>query len=214
MVHFRFLLRLLHFQVALSLVMPHPSLYKIVPLGLPHLEVCHSRSPRSHLCLCRLAHSTRHQVAPCTPPHLCLHVQTGSTATTSTSDSELVQFLENGCGCKRAGGRPCYTLFPKQHYQEIRWQYAERTRNEFDVVFMGQIMATTVNDTTTQCTKFRHTPTQRKLSSMAFFPWWPSGLWEDIQDTGYSRMHSGHHKILACCFSERSRVQVHALENG
>lgn len=96
-------------------------------------------------------------------------VTTKSSSLLADSDSELEQFLEKGCGCKRASGRPCYTLFSKEHYQEITWQCAELTRVELDMVLMGQIMATLSNDPETSSSKFRHTPTQRKLSSMAFF---------------------------------------------
>ena len=60
-------------------------------------------------------------------------------------------------------------MFSKGHYQELRWQCAELTHDELDMVLMGQIMATLSNDGVTESAKFRHTPTQRKLSSMAFY---------------------------------------------
>ena len=104
-----------------------------------------------------------------TPPSCSTPVTTKNSSSLADSDSELEQFLEKGCGCKRASGRPCYTLFSREHYQEIRWQCAELTRVELDMVLMGQIMATLSNDPETSSAKFRHTPTQRKLSSMAFF---------------------------------------------
>ena len=126
--------------------MPHPSWHNLVPISLPHL-----------------------QIAPCTLPPTTIPTLDTSPATTSIQGNDLAKFLAKGCGCKKACGRPCYTLFPKEHYQEIRWQCAELTRNELDMVLMGQIMATMSNDTVIQAAKFRHTPTQRKLSSMAFF---------------------------------------------
>ena len=120
-------------------------------------------------------------------------MQTGSTATTSISDSELVQFLAKGCGCKRAGGRPCCTLLPKEHYQEIRWQCAELTRNELD---MGQMMATTVNDTMTQDTKFRHTPNAE----------------EAIFNGSEANAHT--HTAYAHTFSIHTRVHVHTVSQS
>ena len=104
-----------------------------------------------------------------TTPGCSTPVTTKSSSSLADSDSELEQFLEKRCGCKRASERPCYTLFSKKHYQEIRWQCAELTRVELDMVLMGQIMANLSNDPETSSSKFRHTPTQRKLSSMAFF---------------------------------------------
>ena len=53
--------------------------------------------------------------------------------------------------------------------QEIRWHCAELMRGEVDMVLMGHIMATLSNNLETKDEKFQHTPTQRKLSSMAFF---------------------------------------------
>ena len=79
------------------------------------------------------------------------------TASLADCDSGLEPFLEKGCGCKRGSGRACYTPFSKERYQEIRWQCAELTRVELDMVLMGQIMIQ------------RHMLTQRKLSSMASF---------------------------------------------
>ena len=87
--------------------------------------------------------------------------------TTPISDSDVEKFLEKWCRCRRATGRPCCTLFSKEHYRDLRWQCAELTRDELDIVLIGLIMATLLNDPETS-TKYRHTPTQRKLSSMAF----------------------------------------------
>ena len=131
-----------------------------------------------------------------------LPAQTGSldmsTATTSISDSELVQFLAKACGCKRAGGRPCYTLLPKQHYQEIRWQCAELTRNELGTVLLGQNMATMMNDTMTQDTKFRHTPNA-----------------EDAIFDGNEAIHTHIHcTAYAHTFSIHTHVHVHTVSRS
>ena len=92
-----------------------------------------------------------------------------ATPPTQIRDQDLDQFLAKSCGCKRANGKPCSTLFSKEHYQDIRWHCVELTRDELDLVLMGQIMATLSNDTLTQGAKFRHSAPQRKISSMAFF---------------------------------------------
>ena len=69
--------------------------------------------------------ATHFPVAPLSVQTVSLQTTTPalntSPATTSISDNALAMFLAKGCGCKKACGRPCYTLFTKQHYQEIRW---------------------------------------------------------------------------------------------
>lgn len=54
---------------------------------------------------------------------------------------ELDTFLAGGCGCNRAGGQPCSSLFTKEHYEEIRLSCQDLSRNELDMVLLGQIMA-------------------------------------------------------------------------
>jgi len=86
--------------------------------------------------------ATHFPVAPLSVQTVSLQTTTPaldtSPATTSISDNALAMFLAKGCGCKKACGRPCYTLFTKEHYQETRWQCAELTRNELDMVLMRQ----------------------------------------------------------------------------
>ena len=90
------LLSLTHLQVT-SFRMPHPSWHNLVPISLPHL-----------------------QIAPCTLPPTTIPTMDTSPATTSIQGNDLAKFLAKGCGCKKACGRPCYTLFSKEHCQEIR----------------------------------------------------------------------------------------------
>ena len=57
-------------------------------------------------------------------------------------DSEEVDaFLAVGCGWSRAGGQPCPALFSKEHYEDVRQSCQELSRNELDMIVMGQIMA-------------------------------------------------------------------------
>ena len=77
----------------------------------------------------------------------------------------LDTFLAVGCGCNRAGGQPCSTLFDKAHYEQIRLSCEDLSRSELDLVLLGQIMAGVTDTPQTR----RHGSHQRKLSSMAFF---------------------------------------------
>ena len=48
-----------------------------------------------------------------------------STATTQTvkTDYDLcVEFYERTCGCKKADGKPCSSLFPLEHFVDMRSQ--------------------------------------------------------------------------------------------
>ena len=54
---------------------------------------------------------------------------------------EVNAFLAAGCGCSRAGGQPCSALFSKEHYEDVRLSCRELSRNELDMIVMGQIMA-------------------------------------------------------------------------
>ena len=82
---------------------------------------------------------------------------------------KLKALLAEGCGCKRAGGKPCSTLFSVEHFLSIRLQCAELTREELDFVLLGQIMATLSDGPHTTAEKHRHTATERKLTSMTFY---------------------------------------------
>ena len=47
------------------------------------------------------------------------------------------QFCSNTCGCNRANGNPCSTLFTLEHYIEMRAQCSLLTHDELDLVLMG-----------------------------------------------------------------------------
>lgn len=61
-----------------------------------------------------------------------------------THDEQLcAEFVARTCGCKKADGRkPCSTLFPVEHYINLRAQAALLTRNELDMVLLGSVMST------------------------------------------------------------------------
>lgn len=64
-----------------------------------------------------------------------------------SSDEEVCgNFLRRTCGCKKANGNPCSSLFPVEHYVLLRAQSALLTRTELDMVLLGSIMSTTLDD--------------------------------------------------------------------
>ena len=72
--------------------------------------------------------------------------------------------MEKGCGCKRNKGKPCSSLFSRDHYDGMRMQCSELSRDELDLV-LGQIAALLANNSDTIAPK----PLPRQRSSMAFY---------------------------------------------
>ena len=62
-----------------------------------------------------------------------------------------------GCKCKLADGNPCCQLFSASMYKSFRDECHALTRDELDLVVMGQLQALVHNDRMTQKTKARNT---------------------------------------------------------
>ena len=58
-----------------------------------------------------------------------------------------------GCKCKLADGNPCCQLFSASMYKSLRDESHALTRDELDLVVMGQLRALVHNDRMTQKTK-------------------------------------------------------------
>lgn len=76
-----------------------------------------------------------------------------------TDECVCRDFIQQTCGCKRACGRPCSSLFSKEYYVERRAQASLLTRSELDLVMLGSIMSTTRTD---DITHGRHQPVKRQ----------------------------------------------------
>ena len=62
------------------------------------------------------------------------------------SDVELcAEFVRKTCGCAKADGKPCSTLFSVEHYIEHRSLASLLTRQELDLVLLGSIMTTVMD---------------------------------------------------------------------
>ena len=111
------------------------------------------------------------------PPSNCPPSTTSSTTSEATaehsrtctpggieSDVELcAEFVRKTCGCAKADGKPCSTLFSVEHYIEHRSLASLLTRQELDLVLLGSIM-TTVMDRDS-IVDGRHKPAKRKKIS-------------------------------------------------
>ena len=82
---------------------------------------------------------------------------------TTTQKRKLSEFLANGCGC----AKKCYKFFDTEHYQDIRDQCAELSKDELDLVLLGQIMAN-INIATVVGPQSKHTPTGRKRPRLSY----------------------------------------------
>ena len=83
------------------------------------------------------------------------------------------EFVSRTCGCKKANGGPCSSLFSVDHYVTLRAQAALLTRDKLDMVILGSIMSTTL-DINHSIKNGRHKDAKRRKVSSNF-------------------MHHGHH---------------------
>ncbi len=65
-------------------------------------------------------------------------------------------------------GRPCYSQFPRRHFEDIRDQCAVLTRHELDLVILGQIMGNIFNEDAVGI-RSRHALTPRQRSRVVFY---------------------------------------------
>ena len=75
-------------------------------------------------------------------------------------------FVAAGCKCKLANGNPCSQLFSASMYRSLRDECYALTRDELDLVVMGQLRTLVHNDKMTQKTKSRNA--ERVRLSMQF----------------------------------------------
>ena len=80
---------------------------------------------------------------------------------------ECKKFVEKTCGCHLANGGPCSSLFPLEHYIQLRAQSSFLTRDELDLTLIGSIMCTIIQDEHVR--DGRHKPSKRrKQTSMSY----------------------------------------------
>ena len=94
-----------------------------------------------------------------------MHDLLTQTNTQTDTDPKLTAFLEEGCGCKRNSGKPCYTSFSWEQYEASRMRCAELSRSELDLVILGQIAALLKKYSQTNT---HRQASQRQRTSMVF----------------------------------------------
>ena len=85
------------------------------------------------------------------------------------SEEEIIkQFVANGCSCKLADGGPCCKRIQESEFQESRDECRELSREELDLVVMGQLRACNQHGPTTQKQK-QHNKERESSKSMFRF---------------------------------------------
>ena len=76
------------------------------------------------------------------------------------------KFVHDTCGCTKADGKPCSSLFSMEHYLELRAQASFLTHDELDLVLMGSIMSTILTDDVAWC---RHKQREAELDNYTVY---------------------------------------------
>ena len=85
----------------------------------------------------------------------------------SSDEEACAAFVRRTCGCKKANGSPCSSLFTVDHYILLRAQSALLTHDELDMVLLGSIMSTTLDNS--HCIRDgRHKDAKRRKVSSNF----------------------------------------------
>ena len=83
-------------------------------------------------------------------------------------DRKVEEFMRKGCGCRKAGGKPCSGCFEVAHVKEMRLSCQTLEKCELDMFIMGQLSAL-CNTSNTVSTLNRHKEEERKKSYTSFF---------------------------------------------
>lgn len=129
-------------------------------------------------------------------------VTTSSQPTTKTDYDICAEFYERTCRCKKADGKPCSSLFPLEHYIDMRSQASLMTHQELDLVLLGSLM-TTLHDHDTTVARGRHKPAKRTKITSHFMH---NGYHVCINTFAFLFGIGANHRIKA--------IKKHYLENG
>ena len=87
---------------------------------------------------------------------------------TDAEDRRIARFLSQGCKCQLHNGNPCYTLFTASQLSVVRDECRQLSRDEMDMVVMGQLRALCQSDSLTQKTKAKNTERTRTATLFRF----------------------------------------------
>ena len=119
-----------------------------------------------------------------------------------TDHDICMEFYEHTCGCQKADGKPCSSLFPLEHFVEMRSQASLMTRQELDLVIMGSLL-TTIHDHESTVGRGRHKPSKRSKITSHFMH---NGFHVCIHTFAFLFGIGANHRIKA--------IKKHYLENG
>ena len=83
----------------------------------------------------------------------------------SSDEEACAAFVRCTCGCKKANRNPCSSLFTVDHYILLRAKSALLTHDELDMVLLGSIMSTTLDDSHSIRDSRHKDAKRRKVSS-------------------------------------------------
>ena len=76
-------------------------------------------------------------------------------------ERRVASFAVNGCNCKQNNGSPCHLLFTPSQLLNARDECRQLTREQLDMVVMGELRAVCQSDSLTQKTKAKNVERQR-----------------------------------------------------
>ena len=83
-------------------------------------------------------------------------------------EGRIARFLAGGCSCKLHDGTPCCTQFTASMLQEARAECRQLSREQLDMVVMGQLRALCQRDSLTQRSKARNFERKRTCTPFNF----------------------------------------------
>ena len=89
-------------------------------------------------------------------------------SSTDDEDGRIAHFLSEGCKCQLNDGSPCSALFTASQVMAARDECRQLTRDQLDVMIMGQLRALCQIDPLTQKTKTKNTDRSRTATLFRF----------------------------------------------
>ena len=83
-------------------------------------------------------------------------------------EGRIARFLAGGCSCKLHDGTPCCTQFTVSMLQEARAECRQLSREQLDMVVMGQLRVLCQRDSLTQRSKARNFERKRTCTLFNF----------------------------------------------
>ena len=133
----------------------------------------HASTICTHVCTCWLSELTPFLAETMQPlitnTRISVSVSPDPESLLVEERQKVLDFFTKGCGCAIFKDRPCSGMFNYEYIYDFRSQCAELTREELDMMLLGQLSALT--DTSEQSANslvHRHSPASRQRSYTHF----------------------------------------------